>query len=213
MVPTKLQKIQTIRLMLLWTPRPHGNDSQSVIERAIAGGVDAIQIRVKDATTRELFEFGMKAKDITDRCGVLLFINDRADVAIACGADGVHLGQDDLTIAEARSFAPESLAIGYSTHSIEHVRDACAHGADLLGFGPMFQTATKPNEPAIGPSELATACAESTVPVLAIGGLTPERILTIGARRAAVSSYLLDSADPERAARELRRALERNATK
>jgi thiamine-phosphate pyrophosphorylase len=209
MVPLN-PKIADARLLLIWTPGACALGPEETLRRAVAEGVDVVQVRVKEAWSRELYEVSLVARRIAgESCA--LFVNDRADVAIACGADGVHLGLDDLSIEEVRRIAPPGLSIGYSTHSLEQAITARERGADLLGYGPMFSTATKPHEPAVGPARLSEVCAAVDCPVFAIGGLTPERILAIGATRAAVSSAILAAADPARATREIRAALERNA--
>lgn len=196
--------------MLLWRPRDCAGDAIEILELAISGGVDAVQVRDKEANARELYETAIRARPIARDRRVLFFVNDRIDVALACLADGVHFGQEDLTIEDARSFAPSGFIIGISTHSIAQAGQARARGADLIGFGPMFPTLTKPQEAAIGPDELRTVEDAGACPTYAIGGLNAERILNIRARRAAVSSAILASGDPMRAAREIREALIQN---
>jgi thiamine-phosphate pyrophosphorylase len=170
--------------------------------------VDVVQVREKDATARELHALVLRVAELTVPIGRLLFVNDRLDVAIAAGADGVQLGQGDLPLADARRIAPAGLLIGVSTHSLEQARAASEGGSDLLGFGPIFPTPTKPEEPAIGAGGLAEAVAAARCPVFAIGGLDAKRIVGIGARRAAVSGAILASEDPKETAAEIRRALE-----
>lgn len=198
------------RLMLLWTPSQCQGDAVLILQKALAGGVDCVQVREKTATTRELYQLALLAEPHVRRGNAQFIINDRVDVAVACGADGAHLGQDDLPIADARKFVKNGFLIGLSTHSLDQVRGACDRGADYLGFGPMFPTATKPAESPIGPADLDSASLLARRPVFAIGGLTAGRILQIGARRAAISSAILNAEDPEAAAAEIRAALERN---
>jgi len=180
---------------------------------ALAGGADAIQVREKDCTGRELYEIAKEAKPIVERANALFFVNDRLDVAMALKADGVQLGQDDLALADARRVAPPPFWIGVSTHTVAQARAAVAGGADLVGFGPMFATTTKPGEPPIGPADLAKLDSELTIPVFAIGGLDAARVAAIGARRAAVSSAILTAEDPLAAAAAIKAALLLNEPK
>jgi thiamine-phosphate pyrophosphorylase len=138
-------------------------------------------------------------------------VNDRLDVALALGADGVQLGQTDLPLADARRLAPPPFVIGVSTHSFEQARAAADGGADFVGYGPMFTSLTKPAEPAIGPEGLARVERELPIPVFAIGGLDAERVERIGARRAAVSAAILGAEDPRAAASAVKSALLRNS--
>lgn len=140
-------------------------------------GASVLQVRLKDASTRELLAATQMARRVTRAAGALLVVNDRLDVALACGADGVHLGQDDLPLAaaiRALGDARDALLIGISTHDLDQVAAAVAGGADYLGFGPVFATATKRNpDPIVGLDGLAAACARAApIPVVAIGGIT-----------------------------------------
>jgi thiamine-phosphate pyrophosphorylase len=133
-----------------------------------------LQVRLKPATTREILAAARMAREVTRRAGTLLIINDRVDVARAVGADGVHLGQTDLPLADARALLGPRSLIGISTHDLDQVRAAVAAGADYLGFGPVSATRTKQNpDKVVGIQGLAAACAAAgRVPVVAIGGLT-----------------------------------------
>ena len=155
---------------------------------ALAAGI--LQLRLKptsetlDAST--LVRVARMARAVCDELGAALVINDRLDVALAVHADGVHLGQSDLPIAAARALAGRRLSIGVSTHNLEQVCAACAAGADYLGFGPVFATATKRNpDPVQGLVGLRLAVAASRVPVVAIGGITPDVAAAVYATGAA----------------------------
>lgn len=175
------------------------------------GAVTVLQVRCKDASTRELMAAARTARAITAEAGALLIINDRLDVALAVGADGVHLGQDDLPLAAAvRALGParERMLIGISTHTRAQVEEAVTGGADYLGFGPVFATATKANpDPVVGLVGLAEACAAAgAVPVVAIGGVTPASALDLhraGAAAACAIAAVNRAADPAAAARAL----------
>jgi thiamine-phosphate pyrophosphorylase len=199
------------RLILLWTRATCARDPFETLRLALEGGVDAVQIREKDSTAREIYALGLDAMRAVKRAGPLWIVNDRLDVALALGADGVQLGQSDLPLADARRLAPPPFLIGVSTHSFEQARAAADGGANFVGYGPMYASLTKPAEPAIGPEGLARVERELPIPVFAIGGLDAERIARIGARRAAVSSAILGAEDPRAAAGAVKAALLRNA--
>jgi thiamine-phosphate diphosphorylase len=171
-----------------------------------AVGAGALQLRGKNAATRDLVEVGRALRAETRRRGVLFVVNDRADVALLLEADGVHLGQEDLPVSAARRLLPHGV-IGLSTHSVAQVRAAAASGADYLGFGPVFPTGSKRNpDPVQGLGGLAEAVHAASLPVVAIGGITRERAAEVrqtGAAGIAVISDLLSAADVEARAREL----------
>lgn len=174
-------------------------------------GATVLQVRLKDATTRELLAASAMARRVTAAVGALLVVNDRLDVALAVEADGVHLGQDDLPLAAAIAALGEARArvlIGISTHTLVQVDLAIAGGADYLGFGPVFATATKANpDPVVGVDGLAAACARAGVtPVVAIGGVTPAHAAALhaaGAAAACAIGAVNGAADPAAAARAL----------
>jgi len=149
------------------------------------GGAGVLQVRLKPASTGAIRAAVALARPITTAAGALLIVNDRLDVALACGADGVHLGQDDLPLAEARRLVGRraDFLIGVSTHDLDQVAAAVAGGADYLGFGPVFATATKANpDPVVGLDLLARAvAAASPVPVVAIGGIGLARMAEVTA--------------------------------
>jgi thiamine-phosphate pyrophosphorylase len=161
------------------------------LARLLVAHARVLQVRLKPrggepASTRELVRVARWAREICDAAGVALVVNDRVDVALAVGADGVHLGQTDLPLAEARRIAG-TLWIGVSTHDMQQVRAACAGGADYLGFGPVFATTTKANPDAVqGLDALRAAVAiAGATPIVAIGGITPERASEVYASGAA----------------------------
>jgi thiamine-phosphate pyrophosphorylase len=141
----------------------------------LAGGARALQLRMKTASPRELLAVAGALREMTDAVGALLLVNDRPDVARAVGADGVHLGQDDLPPAAARRVLGARSIIGVSTHDVGQARAAAAAGADYLGVGPIFATATKRAALAPRGVELLRAVrAAVTLPLVAIGGITPD---------------------------------------
>lgn len=146
-----------------------------------------LQVRIKPGSARDVLAAARRARELTRRAGALLIVNDRVDLALAAGADGVHLGQDDLPLAAARRIFPG--LIGISTHDEAQVRAAVAAGADYLGFGPVFTTTTKENPDAVqGTTGLRRAVAlAGAVPVVAIGGITPENVGDVAATGAAAA--------------------------
>jgi len=138
-------------------------------------GTVALQLREKDLPARELLQIALQLREICSRNGALLVVNDRVDVAIAAGADGVHLPFDSVGVSMARKLLPENCVIGVSTHSPPDVAGAAREGADFAVFGPVFDPISKTaTGPAWGHKGLAAACRAGAIPVFALGGITPE---------------------------------------
>jgi thiamine-phosphate pyrophosphorylase len=189
------------RLYLITPARP---DLESFLEAAIRGGVDIVQIRDKILGDRELLPVLERARDVTRRLGVPLVVNDRPDLAAACEADFVHVGQDDMPVAEARRF---DVRVGLSTHA-EHEIDSA--DADYIAVGPVYPTPTKEGRPAVGLELVRYAASRAHVPWFAIGGIDETNaadVVAAGATRLAVVRALGEAADPEAAARTLRSLL------
>jgi len=168
------------------------------VEQLAAGGADLIQLRDKESSPREFYEQAVAAVAAARRLHVRLVINDRVDIALAAGADGVHLGQDDLSPAEARKLLGNNSIIGFSTHSIEQAKRAVELPVDYIAIGPIFATRTKKNaEPAVGIEGLkAVRQAIDPMPLVAIGGINAENIAEVlqnGADSAAVISLLYNN--------------------
>jgi thiamine-phosphate pyrophosphorylase len=184
---------------------PHG--SGPVIAHALAGGAGIIQVREKKMADRELVTYGRLVREWTARAGALFIMNDRPDLALVTGADGVHLGQDDLSVREARRILGPARLIGVSTHTLEQARQAVLDGADYIGVGPVFTSSTKSFERLAGLDLVRQVAAEITLPSFAIGGISLEnvdQVLTSGARRVAVSSAICSVEFPADVARQLR---------
>lgn len=175
---------------------------------AIAGGADVVQFRQKNGTTRELVETALAMQEICGRYGVPLVVNDRLDVALAAGAAGVHLGQEDLPAATARRLLPAGAVLGASARTEVEILEAVAAGADYIGFGPIYATSSKPDaEVPKGVEGLRRICGVTACPIIAIGGITLERtgaVIRAGARGVAVIAAVCCQADPEQATRRLK---------
>jgi thiamine-phosphate pyrophosphorylase len=184
-----------------------------VVPAAVRGGVDVVQLREKHAGDHEIVAAGRRLRRSCDEHGALLVVNDRPDLAIACGADGVHVGQDDQSAVEVRRLVGDRLFIGLSTHSTEQV-DAAERDPDVdyLGVGPVYETATKPGVAPVGLELVRYAAAHARKPWFAIGGIDTSRadaVAEAGAGRIAVVRAIRDAADPRAAAAALREALVR----
>lgn len=189
-----------------------GRALPDLVRAAIRGGATVIQLRDKEATTRELIELGRALLDVTRPAGVPLIVNDRVDVALAIGAEGVHVGVDDMPVALARRLLGPDRLLGYSPDSPEGARQGEREGADYLGIGDVFGTPTKADAGApIGLGALAAAAGAVSIPVVAIGGITAGNAASavrMGAAGVAVISAVVGADDPELAARRLRDAIQ-----
>ena len=162
--------------------------------RALQAGVKWVQYRDKERSRREIYEESIRLMGMAKKFDAALIINDHPDIALAADADGVHLGQDDLPVKEARKIMGKSRIIGVSTHTVEQARDADRDGADYIGFGPVFHTTTKDAGRPKGIEMLREIKRQVRIPVVAIGGITAENIrpvLEAGADAVAVSSAIL----------------------
>ena len=183
-------------------------------EALILGGVDLLQLRAKDLPTRGIEALAEELRTITARHGVPLIINDHPEIARSVRAEGVHLGQDDMPIAEARKIVGSDCAVGKSTHSLDQAIRAFYEGADYIGFGPLFATPTKPDYPPIGLTEIERVHDAVRIPIFCIGGIKLDnlpKVIEAGARRVVIVSGLLQAKDPIGYARAARDQLNRNS--
>jgi thiamine-phosphate pyrophosphorylase len=204
------------RLALLFVTDPDvgpGRELVEVVRAALRGGATAVQLRAKSAGTREMVELGRRLREDTAALGALLFVNDRVDVALAIGADGAHVGDDDLPLVAVRSIAPPGFVVGRSVDSAGEAETAEREGADYVGVGPVTATPSKLDAAApIGVEGIAAVRAATGLPLVAIGGIdlaNAEAVARAGADGVAVIRALTRSEDPERAARELLEAVRR----
>jgi thiamine-phosphate pyrophosphorylase len=192
-----------------------GAMSDTAVEAALSGGADMLQLRDPALDDEALLRRAAEWRALCERHGALLWLNDRPDLAHRAGADGVHLGQDDMPVAQAREVAGPDLLVGLSTHSPDQLDAGIAAGADQLSVGPVWETPTKPGRPAAGLEYVRAAAARRPErPWFAIGGIDGSNVAEVvaaGAERIVVVRAIRDAGDPERAAAELRAALERSS--
>ncbi len=187
-----------------------GRVNLEILQAVIEGGAKIIQLREKECSTRELYHLAERFREATTRAGMLLIINDRIDIALAVGADGVHLGQDDLPIPAARRLAPD-LILGASTHSLEEALCAEREGADYVNIGPIFATKTKDGvSEFLGPEAISRIAPSLSIPFTVMGGINAsnlDRVLEQGARRVAMVTAVTQAPDVPRAVEGLRKRI------
>jgi thiamine-phosphate pyrophosphorylase len=209
-------RLRDARLYLVCDARGDGRDLRAFLDAALRGGADLVQLREKDGDERAILDAAPVFRAACDAHGALFVLNDRPDLVAAAGADGVHVGQDDLPVAQARALVGPDALLGRSTHTPAQVDEAAAMPAlDYFAVGPVHATPTKPGRAAVG-LELVrhTAEREPARPWFAIGGIDVATIAAVaaaGATRAVVVRALTDAADPEATARALRDALAQEA--
>jgi len=184
-----------------------GRNLEFVVEEALRGGVRAVQLRDKGASSKELYEAAYELRRLTSRYGAKLFINDRADVALAVDADGVHIGSSSLPLYKVRRLLGERKLIGVSCHNQTQAITAQEMGADFITFGPVYHTPSKAEygEP-VGLAKLATVAELLQIPVFALGGVKQENCaeaVACGVRGVALISGILSAAEPREAAKRL----------
>ena len=199
------------QLHLVTEPRQRSAELHAAVAQAVAGGVDWVQLRDKAASALAIHTQASHLIEVVRARGAQLAVNDRLDVALAVGADGVHLAGQSLPVADAARLAAGRLLVGRSVHSLAEAEAAAAAGADYVTFGHVFPTTSHPGLPPHGLAELAQIVAAVEVPVLAIGGITADNlpdVLATGCAGIAVISSILAQADPRQAAARLRAALD-----
>lgn len=188
-----------------------GRATADIVREAVAGGASCVQLREKHCGTREFIEEARAVRAVLQGTGVPLIINDRVDVALAAQADGVHLGQQDMTLADARRLVPKNWIIGVSAESVKDAVRAEQEGADYVGASPVFATPTKTDtSPPLGLNGLAAMCKAVAIPVVAIGGIhlsNASQVMDAGAAGLAVVSAIVSAPDPRVAAAELWRVI------
>lgn len=205
-------QLERAQLYLVCDSKPGGRELSEVLHAAIDGGVDIVQLRDKQLPDDELTAVAHAAQALCEKLGALLIVNDRPQVALRAGADGVHVGQEDLPVEQVREIVGPELLIGLSTHSPSEIdaADASPH-VDYIGVGPVHATPTKPGRPAVGVELVSYASAHARLPFFAIGGIDAENVadvLTAGAERVCVLRAVAHADDPHRAASALRGMLD-----
>jgi thiamine-phosphate pyrophosphorylase len=204
-VPDVRDALHAARLYLVC-----GEQTDAFLERALQGGVDLVQLRLKDAGDDTIVATARRYAAACHAQGVPLILNDRPDLVAAAGADGVHVGQDDMAVAQARGLVGPDRVVGLSTHSPAQIDAAAAEPEiDYIGVGPVHATPTKPGRPAVGLDLVRYAAAHAATPFFAIGGIDAGNAADVraaGAMRIAVVRAITDARDPEEAARALRSA-------
>lgn len=201
---------ERLRLIVVTDPDcGAGRNVVDVVRAALRGGAPAIQLRMKDAPAREMAALARTLLAETRATGALLFINDRVDVALAMGADGAHVGQDDLPAAAARRIVPPGFLLGVSAETAEVAAQAEADGADYVGVGPVYTTGSKADAgDAVGMGRITEVASAVRIPVVGIGGIAignAPAVMRAGAAGVAVIGAVMRANDPEAAVRALLR--------
>jgi thiamine-phosphate pyrophosphorylase len=204
------ERLRAARLYLVCGTPPGDSELPDLLHAAVAGGVDVLQLREKQLGDEELVSVASAAHALCERLGALLIVNDRPMVALEAGADGVHVGQEDMPVEQVRELVGTDMLVGLSTHAPAEIDAVDPTLVDYIGVGPVHETPTKPGRPAVGLELVRYAAAHSPVPFFAIGGLTEQNlgeVLEAGAERVCVLRAISDAPDPEAAARALRERL------
>jgi thiamine-phosphate pyrophosphorylase len=207
--PLRRERLRTARLYLCCGARPRGEDPESLLRAALNGGVDIVQLREKDLPRREIELAALTFRRICDTYSALFIVNDDPDLARACNADGVHVGQDDTSAAEARAALGPDAIVGLSTHSEQQIAASAEQPVDYISVGPIWETPTKEGRPAVGLELIRHAAKSAPRPFFAIGGIdaaNAAQVVDAGARRICVVRAIRDAEDPAAAAEELRNA-------
>jgi thiamine-phosphate pyrophosphorylase len=211
------ERLRTARLYFVCDARPHGEDPEALLRVALGGGVDIVQLREKQLGRAEIERAASTFRRMADNYSALFIVNDDPDLARICDADGVHVGQDDASVEDARAALGRDAIIGQSTHSEEQIAAAEGRDIDYFAVGPVWETPTKPGRPAVGlelvthAAEGAHAAGDDQKPFFAIGGISPlnaGEVVAAGAQRMCVVRAIRDAPHPEVAAEALRRAFD-----
>lgn len=205
------ERLRRAHLYLVIDSEVDGRPADAVVEAALRGGVDLVQLREKERSDQDIVAAGMRLRALRDEHDALLVVNDRPDLALACGADAVHVGQDDEAIESVRGTVGHDLLVGVSTHSPAQVAAALASDVDYFAVGPVYATPTKPGREPVGLELVRHAASVADErPWFAIGGIEPGNVGEVaaaGASRVAVVRAIRDAHDPRAAAAELRAAV------
>jgi thiamine-phosphate pyrophosphorylase len=210
--PLRRERLRTARLYFVCDAMPGGRDPDSVLNAALGGGADIVQLREKQLGRDEIVRSAWTFRRLCDTYSALFVVNDDPWLAKSVNADGVHLGQDDMAVEEAREIVGPDMIVGLSTHSEEQLRASggVSSAVDYVSVGPIWETPTKPGRPGTGLAYVEHAAAHSPHPFFATGGIDPSNapeVVAAGARRIVAVRAIRDAADPAAAAAGLRAAL------
>ncbi len=211
--PLRRERLRTARLYFVCEAKPRGEDPEALLHAALGGGVDIVQLREKELGRDEIERSAQTFRRLCDTYSALFIVNDDPYLAQSCDADGVHLGQSDMPVEEAREILGPEMIIGLSTHSKEQLAAAgggTSSSVDYVSVGPVWETPTKAGRPGVGLGLVEHAAADAPHPFFAIGGIDPANageVVAAGARRLGVVRAIRDAGDPAAAAEALRGAL------
>ena len=208
--PLRRERLRTARLYLVCEAMPGGREPEALLQAALAGGADIVQLREKDLPREEVERAAQTFRRLCDTHSALFIVNDDPYLAKTCNADGVHLGQDDVPVEEARRILGPDMIIGLSTHSKEQLAASATQPVDYVSVGPVWETPTKQGRPGVGLGLVEHAAASAPHPFFAIGGIDSGNaadVVAAGARRLGVVRAIRDAADPAAVAEGLRGAL------
>jgi thiamine-phosphate pyrophosphorylase len=208
--PLRHERLRTARLYFVCDARPGGVDPEPLLRAALSGGVDIVQLREKERGRTEIERAAATFRRVCDTYSAPFIVNDDPELARACGADGVHVGQEDASVEAARQLLGPDAIVGLSTHSPEQIAAAADRPVDYISAGPIWETPTKAGRKAVGLELISHAAEHASHPFFAIGGIEPgnaEQVMRAGARRLCVVRAIRDAAEPSAVAEDLRRAL------
>jgi thiamine-phosphate pyrophosphorylase len=203
------ERLRNARLYFICDANPNGEDPESLLRAALDGGVDLVQLREKSGDVRLIERAAQTFRRVCDTYGVPFIINDDPELAVSCRADGVHIGQDDIAVEEARRIVGNDMLIGLSTHTPEQISAAIEQKPDQVSVGPVWETPTKQGRPAVGLELIRHAASHTSLPFFAIGGIDLDNVgevLQAGARRICVVRAIRDASDPAAVAGAFRRS-------
>ena len=206
--PLRRERLRTARLYFVCEARPQ-TDLEALLRAALTGGADIVQLREKELGRAEIERAAETFRRVADTFSALFILNDDPELARACDADGVHVGQDDVSAEQARELLGPDAIVGLSTHSEEQIAASEGRPVDYISVGPIWETPTKEGRPGVGIELIERAAEQCPHPFFAIGGIdtgNAEQVVAAGAERLCVVRALRDAADPEAAAAELRQA-------
>jgi thiamine-phosphate pyrophosphorylase len=208
--PLRRERLRTARLYLVCEAMPGGRDPEALLQAALSGGVDIVQLREKELSRDEIERSAQTFRRLCDTYSALFVVNDDPYLARTCDADGVHVGQDDASASEARELLGPDAIVGLSTHSEGQLAASAGEPVDYVSVGPVWETPTKEGRPGVGLGLVEHAAANAPHPFFAIGGIDPgnaPEVVAAGARRLGVVRAIRDAEDPTAAAEALRGAL------